>query len=106
VKISTTPSDYYTWSEYNVELLKRRFPTSQPAEDYSWYAGIGVLSMRPSLAEQVAELRDDVQTKLRRLQSLKEQLPIIDESHHVVAKTTGHSHEERADFGDLHRSRP
>ncbi len=82
-ELDNAKSDFYTWSEFNAELLKRRFSTPEPADDYSYWGIIGVGSQL-SFAEEVKDYRNDVQTKLRRLRSLKEKLPIIDESHHVV----------------------
>jgi predicted nucleotide-binding protein len=82
-------SDYYIWNDYNKELLIRRFTTSEAADTYSWSAPILVGGMR-GLHEKVEDLRGDVQGKIRRLQSLKERIPLIPEA------TTVRPHERRA----------
>ena len=81
---------YRRWDDFNSELLKRRFSTPEIADEYSWWPGIG--GGRPDLlAEQIDEYRDDLRTRLERLVSLRERLPIIDESHRVVSESAGAS---------------
>lgn len=74
-------SDYYTWSEYNVELLKRRFTTSEVADEYS--AFLGIAYSYDSLPEKIADYREEVGEKLRRLTSIRDRLALIDESESV-----------------------
>ena len=72
-------NDYYTWDEYNHTLLQRSFTTSKPAEDYRGL--VFATGGRDDLlfTKQVKEFHDDVQYKIRRLASLKEQLPLYEE---------------------------
>jgi predicted nucleotide-binding protein len=72
-------SDYYTWSEYNREFLRRRFTTNEIADEYSYF-GAGAFPMDPTLAQRVEEYRDDVREKLRRLDSIKKRIPLFEES--------------------------
>lgn len=78
--LQSARNDYYTWSEFNETLLQRSFTTSKPAKDYSASLGMFVVSIDPEpLAKKVAELHEDVDRKIRRLSSLKEQLPLFEE---------------------------
>ena len=71
-------NDYYTWDEYNHTLLQRSFTSSKPADDYR---GLVFAFGGPDelLFKQIEEFHDDVQHKIRRLASLKEQLPLYEE---------------------------
>jgi predicted nucleotide-binding protein len=78
--LQSARNDYYSWSEFNETLLQRSFTTSKPAKDYSASLGMFVIGVDPEpLAKQVAELHEDVDRKIRRLSSLKEQLPLFEE---------------------------
>lgn len=66
---------YYSWDEFNATLLRRSFSTSKVAETYS-YIGPMVYAGPFPFPQEVADLRKDVSSKLRRLTSLKEQLPL------------------------------
>src|SRR2546429_124709 len=70
---AASQSDYYTWDEYNVEFLKRRFTTSEPADECA-YGGVGVIGGYASFAEKVDEYGRDVSKKLRRLESHKQRI--------------------------------
>jgi predicted nucleotide-binding protein len=69
-------SDYYTWSEYNKELLKRLFTNESLAQEYEGIA-IAIGGGRTNLAEELQGFRRDVSSKVRRLESIKERLEII-----------------------------
>ncbi|MBX7133993.1 MAG: nucleotide-binding protein [Fimbriimonadaceae bacterium] len=70
--------DYYTWSEYNRELLTRIFDTSQYQKEYdAWGAMSG--TMNPTLNEEVARLQEDIASDCRKLRSLRDRLNLIDE---------------------------
>jgi predicted nucleotide-binding protein len=69
---------YDTWDEYNQTLLQRSFTTSKPADSYrallvAWDDD----DESPSIE---IKLREVIQGKIRRLVSLKGQLPLFDES--------------------------
>ncbi len=76
--LQSARNDYYTWDEYNETLLQRSFTTSKPADDYRGivfaFGGGNEL-----LFKQIEDFHDDVQHKLRRLASLREQLPLFGE---------------------------
>jgi predicted nucleotide-binding protein len=71
-------SEYRRWTDYNTELLTRRFTTSKIADDYNWW-GVGSIALggRP-FSEKVRELVGDVGTKIERLESLRGRVELID----------------------------
>ena len=82
--LQSAQNDYYTWDEYNETLLQRSFTTSKPADDYR---GVGFgFGGSDLLSKQIEELHDDVQRKIRRLASLKEQLPLFEEPPTTAAR--------------------
>lgn len=69
--------DYFTWSEYNSTLLRKLFSNAKLSDEYS--NSIGFISMgRSTLAEDLREFRGDVETKIRRLVSIRERLPLFE----------------------------
>jgi predicted nucleotide-binding protein len=66
---------YYTWDEYNTALLGRLFSTPELAQEYSYW-GIGVVGGPTSLAMDTREFVEDVTSKVRRLESIIERLPL------------------------------
>ena len=65
---------YYTWTEFNETLLKRIFSTDELFQEYSYW---GISYSGPSsLREQISEFRDDVNEKIRRIESIIERLPL------------------------------
>lgn len=73
-------SDYYTWDDFNRELLKRRFSTSSVADEYSHIGPFIGGGYDYTLDERIADFRKDVGDKVRRLTSILERLPLIEES--------------------------
>lgn len=70
--------DYYIWDEVNTELLRRRFTTSEFADDYSRLSpSVGM--MDPSLEDEIKDLHDDIRAKMRRLRSIRERLQYCEE---------------------------
>lgn len=67
--------EYYKWSDYNHELLKHMFSNESMADEYSDFFGIGVTGK--SIYEEIEDFHSDVQTKIRRLESLSERLELI-----------------------------
>jgi predicted nucleotide-binding protein len=66
---------YYTWDEYNATLLNRSFTTSEEADSYrSFFVG---WSDEP--ATQYQQVSDDIRSSIRRLESIKERLPLFEE---------------------------
>jgi predicted nucleotide-binding protein len=69
---------YFTWNDYNIELLTRMFTSKKYADEYSLY--IGSLGAGPSLlSEKVRVLEKNIADKVRRLESVAERLDLIDE---------------------------
>jgi len=66
----------WTWSEYNEELLGRMFTSPRIAEEYR--ASMRFFIARDySLAEGINDLHRSIDTKIRRLSSVKERLELI-----------------------------
>jgi predicted nucleotide-binding protein len=76
--LRSAENDYYTWDEYNHTLLQRSFTSSKPADDYRGLV-FAFGGRNELLFKQIEEFHDDMQDKIRRLASLKEQLPLYEE---------------------------
>ena len=76
--LQSARNDYYTWDEYNETLLRRSFTTSKPADNYRGVA-FAIGSVDELLFKQIEDFHRDVQYKVRKLASLKEQLPLYEE---------------------------
>jgi hypothetical protein len=88
-QLDGTRKDYYTWTEYNAELLKRLFTNDSLAQEYQGIAfGIGGSPL--PLGEEVRFLRRDIDSKIRRLESLRERLEIIPVATGVVSAAVAH----------------
>jgi predicted nucleotide-binding protein len=82
-----TRSDFYTWDEFNRALLRRRFTTSEVLDSYT---GIGGFFGGPdTLSERISDLRRDIASDVRRLQSIREQVPIFEVEVSVAANESG-----------------
>lgn len=71
----TTRNSYYKWTEYNEELLKRIFTSDRFARQYR---GISFGISANSLQEAVNGLYDDIKSHVRRLESIKDRLELIE----------------------------
>ena len=69
----------YSWSEFNHDFLSRIFDTSQYADQYS-YVGPRAINMSPTPEEEQREEIDELNSSKRRLVSILERLPLIDEA--------------------------
>jgi predicted nucleotide-binding protein len=66
------------WNAFNVELLKRLFTNDELASEYSFWSGVGVMSMyESSLAEKIADTYKEIDEKIHRLDSIIERLELI-----------------------------
>ncbi|HEX4756005.1 MAG TPA: nucleotide-binding protein [Candidatus Dormibacteraeota bacterium] len=70
----------YSWGDYNEQLLRSLFrPSDRILSEYSGGPFFGTLGGAPEpLHVQAAELRDDVQRDVRRLNSIIERLPLFE----------------------------
>jgi predicted nucleotide-binding protein len=68
--------DYYTWDEYNTQLLRRRFSSDELVREYSDAAFLAG-GFEQSLEQKVNELHHDFERKIRRLKSIVEQVPLF-----------------------------
>lgn len=76
-QLEATRKDYYKWSDYNEEMLKRLFTNDSLASEYRSFFGAVVGGAPPSLAEEIHDLRKDIGEKIHRLESIKERLELI-----------------------------
>jgi predicted nucleotide-binding protein len=81
--------EYRKWSDFNEELLRQIFNTPSVAEEYAaWYGGIAFIG-EPDLGRDIRDLRDDIQTKITRLESIRDRTEIIPVAAHVEEDTEG-----------------
>jgi predicted nucleotide-binding protein len=70
-------SQHYTWDEFNRRLLKQICTTEDLFREY---VGVFVgIARRRTLPEQVAELVDDIRDDVRSLDSIRDQVDLLDE---------------------------
>jgi len=70
--------EYSKWDDFNTELLKRQFSSSELADEYSRWVGVGVISMYgPQLGEQIRDLQKDIDDKIHRIDSIIERIELI-----------------------------
>lgn len=83
-ELAASATAYYTWDEYNRELLRRLFDSPEIAEEYARLSGF---SVPYTLQQQVQTHLEDIKDKVRRLESIKGRLALYEE-HAVAAKFT------------------
>ena len=64
------------WSDYNTEMLRRMFSTSELADEYAVEMSSGWYPDKP-LSEFIGDFRDGVDVRLNRLTSILERLELI-----------------------------
>jgi predicted nucleotide-binding protein len=69
--------DYWTWDEYNEELLQQMFTSPKIAEEYRRSFGIVALTRERYLEEKIDSLHQSIDDKIRRLTSVNERLELI-----------------------------
>lgn len=68
---------YWTWSEYNEEMLRQMFTSPKIAEEYRGFAGgVGYREER-SLSAKIKDLHGSIDSKIRTLESVNERLELI-----------------------------
>lgn len=87
--LTTAQHDYGIWNDYNKELLRRRFTTSEVSD---WYArsfgGITSISLSgSSFREELDDHRKYVSDKLQRLRSIRERVPLYPVAPSVAVAT-------------------
>jgi predicted nucleotide-binding protein len=83
----TVQRGYWTWDEFNMELLTQAASTDDLMRKYHIYAYGAGSSRSMSLGDQVKWLREDLSGGIRRLESILGQLPIIPERASALVKT-------------------
>lgn len=71
-------AQYEQWDDYNTDMLRKLFDSSEVAEQYGAFYG-GTYSMHPTLQEKVGYYRKDVETRINRLESVKERLHLYED---------------------------
>jgi len=65
---------FYTWDEYNATMLNRMFSSDDLSQEYSYW-GICVVGTS-TFSDDVKDLLENVTDKIRRLESIRERLPL------------------------------
>lgn len=78
--------EYWTWSDYNKEMLRRLFTNSTLADEYSSWGGLFVVREK-KLHEKVQELHSDIDDKIHRLESIKVRLELIPVAEGIAKQT-------------------
>jgi predicted nucleotide-binding protein len=74
-------NDYYKWSTYNEELLKRIFSDENLSDEYSHHLRVFTFDgTTPTLREDTQELHQDIDRDIHSLESIRERLDIIPEA--------------------------
>src|ERR1700693_1645015 len=68
---------YWTWTEYNEEMLRQMFTTPKMAEEYSGFFGAMAIGGERSLQEDVRELHGWIDDRIRTLSSIRERLELV-----------------------------
>jgi hypothetical protein len=68
--------EYYKWSDYNRELMRRMFTSEEIADEYSGF-GFAVGRSRMTFYEEIEDFHSDIDTKLYRLESIRDRLELI-----------------------------
>jgi len=79
-ELETTRRWFYTWDEGNAAMLRSLLTTDKIAEDYSHEFFIAVVGATTTLAKEAEDLRDDIRSKVRKLEGVIEQLKFIPEN--------------------------
>ncbi len=74
-----------TWTEYNSEMLRRIFDSSAVQKKYDSYPRIGVATGSSPPPETI--YFDDVKEKVRRLESIRERLPIYENAPSAITSS-------------------
>ncbi len=70
--------DYKRWDIYNVDMLAQMFNVKKVSSEYGSWAGDSIVRARePSSAQQLADIKKHITTKIERLQSIKERLELF-----------------------------
>ena len=78
--LNAAESEYSTWNDYNKQLLRIRFSSSEVSDEYARGPGIGFIPLGPvPLSEDIEDLRRKIERKLNRLSSIRGRLPLFDE---------------------------
>jgi len=101
VELRTAKEKYFTWDEYNVEMLRRMFSNSSVTDGYAHSYGFGIVGV--PFSQEVNEFRNDVRRKTRRLQSVVEKLELVPETASVAKGRTAGESEGQASEGDRRR---
>lgn len=97
-ELAACKDEYANWDSYNAELLNSLFTTDKFSAEYSRWVGVLFGSDEKSGAEILAELREDIAERCRRLDSISQRLELIPLAAGVkepAAAPTARSHTNR-----------
>jgi predicted nucleotide-binding protein len=67
---------YWTWDEYNEEMLRQMFTSPKMAAEYRGFS-FGVAGGARHLLEETERLHEDIDAKIRQLESVRQRLELI-----------------------------
>ena len=76
-QLEAAERDYHKWTEYNGALLERLFTDDRAKNEYSYWGAVAFYER--TFPQKVKEYRGDIDTKVRRLESITERLELADE---------------------------
>ena len=77
--LESLESEYFTWDEFNYTLIESLFTTDQEALAYRGIVvAMGWGGVEELLGAQLQELREKIQSKVRRLESVRQRLELYD----------------------------
>jgi predicted nucleotide-binding protein len=75
-RLKGVQKEYWTWDEYNIEMLRQMFTSAKIAVEYDPPSHIFSLGER-SLQERIRDFHDSLDGKIRTLASIRERLELI-----------------------------
>lgn len=90
VDLEKLKEKYSIWSDYNRDLLKTLFTTTEMADEYSAFYG-GSFSMNASINERAKDTKKDISKEIMRLKSILRRIDLFPgpkSPHEIEAKST------------------
>jgi WD40 repeat protein len=91
-ELKNVENSYRKWNDFNKELLKKIFTSSEIADEYSqeYFFAFGT-QQPPSLSDEIEDLHDRISKKTIKLESRVEQLELLDIDREEKSDRTGNT---------------